>query len=60
MKCLGVNGVASAVDVIDRVHVQIGVGIVILAPRIRQNASSTLAKLIKQVNAHIYVYLVLR
>ncbi|XP_061730130.1 uncharacterized protein LOC133534851 [Cydia pomonella] len=51
MKCLSVNGIAAAADVIDRVHVQIGVGIVILAPRLQRNASVALAKLITQLHS---------
>lgn len=56
VKCLSVNGVASVVDVVSRPHLQIGLGIVILSPRLRQNATKSLAKLISQVNKQFTHY----
>ncbi|CAG4985926.1 unnamed protein product [Colias eurytheme] len=50
VKCLAINGVASALNVrsIPRVHINIGV--IILSPHMVQNTTSDLTKLINQLN----------
>ncbi|XP_075974969.1 putative glutamate receptor isoform X3 [Anticarsia gemmatalis] len=50
MKCLSINGVASALNSLDNVRLHAHLGIIILTPRLKRNATGNITKLIKKLH----------
>ncbi|PZC82663.1 hypothetical protein B5X24_HaOG200862 [Helicoverpa armigera] len=54
MKCLSINGVASASESLHNVRLRANLGIIILSPRLRRNAKTNLTKLVNKLH-HLHM-----
>ncbi|CAD0199780.1 unnamed protein product [Chrysodeixis includens] len=50
MKCLGVNGVGSSLDSLTNIRIRANLGVIILLPRFRRNATENVTKLVKKLH----------
>ncbi|CAH1646710.1 unnamed protein product [Spodoptera littoralis] len=49
MKCLSINGVASTSQLLHSFHLRANIGIIILSPRLKRNATENLTKLVNKL-----------
>ncbi|XP_035433718.2 uncharacterized protein LOC118265111 [Spodoptera frugiperda] len=50
MKCLSINGVASTSQLFKSFHMRANIGIIILSPRLKRNATANLTKLVNKLH----------
>ncbi|KAF9413281.1 hypothetical protein HW555_008447 [Spodoptera exigua] len=56
MKCLSINGIASTSELLHSFHLRANIGIIILSPRLKRNATANLTKLVNKSGITNYNY----